>query len=101
MSANADAHDLERKLLAAKARALAAELAISSLEVVAQPFAALRQEKSYRLDGEPVDIKEFLADNEEGLDPEEVDNILALRPGESVSFGGGAAPIFTLSVDHV
>ncbi len=41
-----------------------------------------------------VDLDGFLADNE--LAPEEVAQIQALQPGESVNLGGGAAPIFTL-----
>ena len=60
---------------------------------------------AYTLDGEPVDIYEFLDANRTALDPDtgtESDDVLEtlyapLQPGESVTFGGGAAAAFVLA----
>lgn len=41
-------------------------------------------------EGTFYDLLEFLRVNEEGLDPSEVDEILDLRPGQTVHGGGGA-----------
>ena len=46
---------------------------------------------TYTLDGEPVSIAEFVADNSECLEHGEVNAILRMRVGETFAFGGGAA----------
>lgn len=50
-------------------------------------------------DGETVDttVADFLADNET-FDDDEVAAIAALQPGQSISGGGGAQPVWTLTV---
>ena len=58
---------------------------------------------SYTLDGEPVDIEEFISDNTAedvaGITELEVASIRALQPGEQIIFGGGAAAEFVLRRD--
>lgn len=44
-----------------------------------------------------VDAEQFIFANREGLTPEEREIIRTLRPGESITLGGGAAPYFTVS----
>lgn len=55
---------------------------------------------SYTLDGELVDIEEFIADNTADgvavLSAEEVADIRALLPGQEITWGGGAAAEFVL-----
>lgn len=50
----------------------------------------------YTLGGEEVDLEQFLAVNAEGLSEEQVKQARALKPGEQMNFGGGAAPLVTL-----
>ena len=52
---------------------------------------------SWELDGEPVDIRGFIADNREGMDPEDLLALWEIPPGGSAVFGGGAAPVFRLT----
>jgi hypothetical protein len=51
----------------------------------------------FALDGEPVDLDELLDANREGLDDEEIDAIRAMKPGDSISFGGGAWATFVVA----
>ena len=52
-------------------------------------------EAVFTLDGEPLeDIREFVRDN--GLDEAEEAAVYALRPGDEMRFGGGAAAEFVL-----
>jgi len=47
----------------------------------------------YTLDGEPVDLQEFLDDNPRDENPEvDPDEIRALAPGGVIFYGGGAQP---------
>lgn len=55
-------------------------------------MAALR----YTLDGEPVDLEDFLRDNADTFEPEELAALRAMQPGEHATFGGGACPRVTL-----
>lgn len=56
----------------------------------------------YTLDGVPVRLADFLRQNRDGLEPAEVSRVNALRPGESIAFGGGAAAVAVLArVDGV
>lgn len=48
----------------------------------------------YTLDGAPVDIVEFILDN--GFDDETTGQVMALKVGESMTFGGGAWATFVL-----
>ncbi len=58
-------------------------------------FPALRAEVgAYTLDGEPVDLARFIAEN--GLSEFQVHRIAHLSVGESITYGGGAAAEFTL-----
>jgi hypothetical protein len=50
-------------------------------------------ERRFTLDGKPVVLGEFLADNE-AFEADDLEAIDALGVGESISFGGGAAPRF-------
>lgn len=50
----------------------------------------------FTLNGEEVFFEDFIRDNREGLDPEEIDAIRLMRPNAEMRFGGGAAPIFVL-----
>lgn len=54
--------------------------------------------KRYFLDGEIVNLPEFIAVND--FDDETVKNIRAMKSGEQMTFGGGAAPIFLLTCDY-
>jgi len=45
----------------------------------------------YTLDGEPLDIESFFANNAETLDDNETAAICALQAGESLNLGGGAS----------
>lgn len=45
----------------------------------------------YLLNGEPVELKAFLEVNKEAFFKEEIEEALALQPGETLTFGGGAA----------
>lgn len=47
----------------------------------------------YELDGEALDLPEFLEVNAGAFDSEELSRITSLEPGESVMLGGGAAPL--------
>ena len=51
----------------------------------------------FTFDGEPVDLEELLDENREGLDEEEVAAIRAMQPGDSITFGGGAAAEFVVA----
>jgi hypothetical protein len=42
----------------------------------------------------PIDLAEFYRDND--LEPEEVNAIGRMQPGDEKSFGGGAGVLFTL-----
>lgn len=44
---------------------------------------------------EPISLSTYITENED-LDEAELAQIAALKPGDSMNFGGGAAPIFTL-----
>jgi len=50
----------------------------------------------YTLDGDPVDLDEFLADNAETFTGDEVAAARALRAGEQIVYGGGAWATFVL-----
>jgi hypothetical protein len=50
----------------------------------------------FLLDGEPIDIIEFLQDNAEGLHPEEVQEIGSLDVGDTFQGGGGAWATFVI-----
>jgi hypothetical protein len=56
---------------------------------------ACRPVDCFTLNGVEVTLAEFLADNLD-LEPAEVEAVQALQPGEEMSFGGGAAPLFIL-----
>jgi hypothetical protein len=43
-----------------------------------------------------ITLQEFLRDNQDGLQPEELEAVRQLQPGESIVFGGGAAPVITV-----
>lgn len=50
-----------------------------------------------RIDGEhECTLAEFLADNEDGLDPEEIEGLESLEVGESFTSGGGAWASWTV-----
>lgn len=51
--------------------------------------------KTYTLDGDPIDLPEFLSDNCFGS--EMLTAILALEPGDALVIGGGASPEFVLA----
>jgi hypothetical protein len=51
----------------------------------------------YTLDGDTIDLDQFIEANAECLEPFEVDTILAMKVGESYWFGGGAAASFVLA----
>lgn len=52
----------------------------------------------YKLDsGKPTTLECFLADNQDAFSDEEIVAMRALKPGASVSVGGGAAATFTLT----
>lgn len=53
--------------------------------------------RRYALDGEPTTLDDFLAANVGELDAEEIRRAVGLEPGESMTFGGGAAAVFTLT----
>jgi hypothetical protein len=55
----------------------------------------------WTLDGQPVDLAEFLSDNRETFDIETCHIIGALRPGESLIVGGGAGAEFVLRREAV
>ncbi len=47
----------------------------------------------YTLDGEPIDLQEFIDANPRDDNPEvDPDDIRALKPGGVIFYGGGAAP---------
>lgn len=50
----------------------------------------------FTLDNEPVDIAEFIAVNLHVLESEDIDRIAALKVGEEIHYGGGAAALFVL-----
>lgn len=55
----------------------------------------------YTLDGEPVDVEEFIRDNTRGpawanLTRVQIRRIRSLPPGEEIVFGGGASAEFVL-----
>lgn len=52
--------------------------------------------KRFTLDGQPVDLDEFLADNLETISPEDCDAIDRLDVGGAITFGGGAGAEFVL-----
>lgn len=51
----------------------------------------------FTLDGEPVDLEALIHDNHDGLDPDELDAIRAMEPGDSIAFGGGAWASFVVA----
>ena len=52
---------------------------------------------AYILDGEPVEIEEFIRDNADGFTDADVAAIRALGVGETIEYGGGASASFTLT----
>lgn len=48
----------------------------------------------YELDGEPIDLDEFISVNE--FDDAEIADLYAMEVGDEAVFGGGAMPITTL-----
>lgn len=52
--------------------------------------------KRFTLDGEPVDIGEFILDNAPEFDGEDVRAIEELKIGEEIVYGGGAQPLARL-----
>ena len=49
--------------------------------------------------GKPVRLDAFMDDNRDGVEPEEMSELLvALMAGRSYSFGGGAAPLVTVAL---
>lgn len=50
--------------------------------------------RCFTLNDEPIDVREFAADNDLGA--AEMISIDAMREGEYMSFGGGAGPLFVL-----
>jgi|GEM_PF-4562236 len=56
----------------------------------------MTMEPHYLLNGEPVNIAEFLHANDEDFTRDDVRAILALKPGSKLSFGGGAATLFVV-----
>lgn len=59
--------------------------------------AARQDANTYRLNGQGIDLDDFFRDNQEGLDPEDVAAIRAMRPGDKLLLGGGAAADFTIT----
>ena len=58
--------------------------------------------KSYTLDGEPVELDAFIADNcghtvSYPFEDEDITDIYNLKPGEEIRFGGGASAEFVLA----
>lgn len=53
--------------------------------------------KRFSLDGEAVELAEFLADNAEGIGSDEIAQIHALRVNDTMHFGGGAGARFALT----
>lgn len=51
-------------------------------------------EYEYTLDGEPVDVDDFLYVNGYGI--KDADHIAAMNIGDEVTYGGGAAATFVL-----
>lgn len=52
--------------------------------------------RQFTLDGEKVDVADFIADNSESFDASDIDAITGLGVGESVDYGGGAGASFVL-----
>jgi uncharacterized protein (UPF0335 family) len=53
-----------------------------------------KKTKRFTLDGETIDIVEFIADN--GFDRKEIRKIAKLKVGDELLYGGGAAAEFIL-----
>jgi hypothetical protein len=53
-------------------------------------------ERAFTLDGEPVELEEFIDVNRESFDGKEIAAIRTMKPGDSVMFGGGAWAEFLL-----
>lgn len=53
-------------------------------------------ERQFTLDGEAVDLAAFLHANDETFTLDDVQSILALKPGDKLVFGGGAEPQYVL-----
>lgn len=51
----------------------------------------------FTFDGEPLSILTFIEENAETMTADDIAAIRALRPGESIIYGGGAAATFTLT----
>lgn len=51
----------------------------------------------FTLDGEPVELEALIHDNRDGLDPDDLDAIRAMEPGDSIPFGGGAWASFVVA----
>lgn len=51
----------------------------------------------FTLDGGPVDLDGVTHDNRDGLDADELDAIRAMKPGDSIIFGGGAWASFVVA----
>jgi hypothetical protein len=50
----------------------------------------------YTLDGEPVDLDDFLADNAEMFTEHDVAAVRALKVGDEITYGGGAQSVSVL-----
>lgn len=53
-------------------------------------------ERQFTLNGDHINVAEFLHANDETFTLDDVKAILALEPGDKLVFGGGAAPQFVL-----
>ncbi len=62
--------------------------------LIGQLVAARKRSPKFTLDGEPLDLADFIEVNE--LESEQVAALLNLQPGETMNFGGGAAASFVL-----
>lgn len=56
--------------------------------------------KRWTLDGEPIDLGEFLRDNAETFTVREAERIAAMQPGEQMEVGGGAGASFMLACEE-
>lgn len=98
----ARAQEIVRFPLAKKVGSMTAEDAIAYADRPRQHNpaggrAAREDANTYRLNGTGIDLDDFFRDNQEGLDPEDVAAIRAMRPGDKLLLGGGAAADFTIT----
>lgn len=52
--------------------------------------------RKFKLDGEAIDIFEFLIDNSDTFTKKDILQVLSLNVGDRIVYGGGAAPEFVL-----